>query len=394
MRIRKESNISMFLMLAYIAIVSILNYTNIYLIAAALFVGFTFIFSLRKNRIYFNSFIIFNLILIIYEIFFTYAGHSVNTSISFSIINTLILNFLINIAMFLVLNDKEKIYKVIKFYYLFIILGLIFIIIYTGGTGAEGRLAQNMPRPFSSTGFTGIEVGMLAVWGSISSLFLYFKEKKKKFLIPQVLFWIVIIWSGSRDCCAFGLVVDSFLYFLCGKNDFFSKLKKLFYICIIALLGLVIVMKVPLAYNIIGYRFEGYINKTEMSALSRDTMKDTAVKLIKVEPIWGYGIGTFQTFSGSFGTWAHNNYLELMVGGGIVLTIVYYIPIITAFFKILLKKNKDIYEKFAFSLIVLALLHSLFGVTYLSRMGNIFLVIAIATINIDKRNNEDRDGRI
>ena len=387
MRIKRE-NLAMSLMLIYIAIVSILNFTKYYLIAAALFVGFAYILCLRKNKIHVNSFIIFNLIIIIYEIFFTYTGHSVDSSVSSSIIKTLIFNFLINVAMFLIINDKEKIYKVIKFYFYFIIFGLVFIIIYTGGTGAEGRLAQNMPRPFSTTGFTGIEVGMLAVWGSISSLFLYFKEKKKLYLIPQILFWIVIIWSGSRDCCAFGLVADSLLYFLCGKNDIFSKLKKGFFIGIVALLGLVIVMKVPAAYNIIGYRFEGYIKKTEMSAISRDTMKDTAIRLIKEEPVWGYGIGTFQTFSGSFGTWAHNNYLELMVGGGIILTILYYIPIIIAFLKVLFKKNKDIYEKLAFSFIILALLHSCFGVTYLSRMGNIFLVIAIATINLDRKNNK------
>lgn len=364
----------------YIALVSVLNYTPLYILAAILLIVIAFITMIKSKKIPLNSIIIFHALMILYAIIYVLLGLSISPNNSVDIIKTLILNYAISFSIFKYFTTIEKVDKTISFYLKYIVLGLIFIIIYTGGTGAEGRLAQDMPRPFSDTGYNSIEVGMLAVWGSICSLYLFFKFKNRKFLIPQILFWIVILWSGSRDCTVFGFCSIIYLYFFCGKRTVMEKIKKILGIIILLTAGIILLFKVPIVYNIIGYRFLGYFNQTEMSAVSRETMKETAISYIEKKPLLGYGLGSFSTFQGSYGTWAHNNYLELMVGGGIIILLLYYIPIFYYLIKALKIKNKttDIY--FSISLLILSLLHSIVGVTYMSRMGNLFLIISISII--------------
>lgn len=371
----------------YIALVSVLNYTPFYIISAVLLVGISLIVLIQRKKLSMNAMLFFHVLMILYAIIYVLLGLSVSENNSISIIKTLMLNYAISFSIFSYFTSVEKVEKTVSFYLKYIILGLLFIILYTGGTGAEGRLAQDMPRPFSDTGFNSIEVGMLAVWGSICSLYLFFKSRKKVLLLPQILFWVVILWSGSRDCTVFGFLSLVYLYFFCGKTTLIEKAKKVVGIAVVLLAGILVIFNVPSIYNVIGYRFLGYFNQTEMSAVSRETMKETAIIYMQKQPIIGYGLGSFSTFQGSYGTWAHNNYLELMIGGGLIILLLYYIPIFYYLIKAIKikKKSTDIY--FSISLIILSLLHSLVGVTYMSRMGNLFLIISISII-INSLKNE------
>ena len=129
-----------------------------------------------------------------------------------------------------------------------------------------------------------------------------FFSKQKKYMVFQALYWIVIIWSGSRDCFSFGLLAVLIMYFINGKKDnIVSKIKKMLIISIIAIIAIIAIMKIQKLYDIIGYRFIGYFNGTETSANSREVMHKSAVNLIKSNWIYGYGLDTFRTFNGSFG---------------------------------------------------------------------------------------------
>ena len=120
-----------------------------------------------------------------------------------------------------------------------------------------------------------------------------------------------------------------------------------------------------------------------------EVMHKSAVNLIKSNWIYGYGLDTFRTFNGSFGTWSHNNYLELLLSGGIILLVIYYLPIVITIIKLVKIKSVNWREEkcIGISLIVLKILHDIVGVTYMSRMSNIFLLLTIIIVEIYKKEN-------
>lgn len=386
-KVRSILNILMYL---YFVSVSIFNFSIIYLSCAIVFCIVAFGINIYSKKIKWSYFFSFQLIFILYELIIIFLGKSVDSTLSKSAITTVMFNMMINLAMFNFFNEKVDIKEFFKKVSILSVGILIFIIIYTKGAGQDGRLAHNVSRPFSTTGFTAIEVGMIAVWGSLSALYMYYKTEEKKYIGFQIVYWIVIIWSGSRDCFSFGLLAVLIMYFINGKKDnILSKMKKIIIIAVIAFIAIIAIMKIPKLYYIIGYRFEGYFNGTESSANSRDVMHKTAVNLIQNNWIYGYGLDTFRTFNGSFGTWSHNNYLELLLSGGIILLTIYYIPIIITVIKLLKIKSIHYREEkcIGISLIALKLLHDIVGVTYMSRMSNIFLLITIVIVYIYEKEN-------
>lgn len=66
-----------------------------------------------------------------------------------------------------------------------------------------------------------------------------------------------------------------------------------------------------------------------------------ARKMFLEKPVLGWGIGAFAVYSG-FGYYCHNNYMEILVSGGIVLFLIYYIPILLVGSKIFtMEKGKE-----------------------------------------------------
>lgn len=143
----------------------------------------------------------------------------------------------------------------------------------------------------------------------------------------------------------------------------------------------------PFLYKLIGYRFAGYFSGmfsgkyTESSAFTREIMKKTAVKLIRQKPWFGWGLNTFRTFKGSFGTWSHINYYELWVSGGIVAVLIYYsfyLYVIQSLLKIKEQKMRNMFLVIMLFMFVMDYL----SVTYVSRfMGMIYVMVDSYIIN-------------
>ena len=97
--------------------------------------------------------------------------------------------------------------------------------------------------------------------------------------------------------------------------------------------------ELPVLYTLIGRRIDSALftigfndgsggNVIDAgSTEKRLDMVNVAIKMFADKPILGWGIGAFAIYSG-FGYYCHNNYMEVLVSGGIVLFLLYYIPII------------------------------------------------------------------
>ena len=119
----------------------------------------------------------------------------------------------------------------------------------------------------------------------------------------------------------------------------------------------ILVMNVKFLYDIIGIRIESLLNlliegsTDEGSLNSRQELIEIGMEYIKKKPWTGYGYDCFKVVSGrgeggyvsaeKFGYYSHNNYIELLFGGGIIGLILYYIPMLSLLKNLLqmLKKN-------------------------------------------------------
>ena len=107
-------------------------------------------------------------------------------------------------------------------------------------------------------------------------------------------------------------------------------------------------------------------------------MIELALELIEKNPLLGYGVNSFSVYHanlGEQGTWSHNNYLELLVSGGILLPIIYYSSHFYLFANFI--KQKSNYDKklCILLLIYICLIHDNLSVSYLHRTIIILLVL-------------------
>ena len=377
------------LLFLYMFFLSFLNFTPFYLISAILLVIVTVLKITKNKKIVLTKYFYFEIFFIIYNFFYCIAGWSINKEHTLEMLRTLVLNLAINTAIMNTIDSKKDINKIMKWMIPISAFACIFIIIYTGGSGNGGRLAHGVARPFGKTRYTSMEFASWAIYAGTIALLGYLKTRKKEYLIVLPLFWIVIIWCGSRKWIVFGILLQFFIYiFNTDKIKAVQFIKKLFIITAIAGFMIVIILKNQTLYNIVGYRFIGYLNKTESSAISRDKLKKTAIKYIKQNPIKGYGLNTFKDIS-KYKNWSESNYLELAFGGGILLPIIYYSFLIYISFLLFKIRNKNISNKLLMFIMIMLIFSDVVSMSYQGRLESFMITLSSIAIYLDKKNRRD-----
>ena len=139
----------------------------------------------------------------------------------------------------------------------------------------------------------------------------------------------LLVLSGGRKFPAIGLIVFLIMYLFSHRSrtsrPFF---RRIIISALIIVLAYWAVLNVPFLYEHIGYRFETMFSsrsgvQQEASALIRARMRIYGIQKWTASPIWGYGLSSFITISG-FDMYSHNNYIELLFSGGIILFVAYY----------------------------------------------------------------------
>ena len=230
------------------------------------------------------------------------------------------------------IRDEYDFVNVVKLF-----LGVLIInIIYTIPSGVLNAVVfgrQNVSTG-NSTSWNANSLGIMAVYSLVLISMFIKKEKKKvyKIVIAFVMLFLMYIGiaSGSRKAFLFPVIYYAVLYVFSSKR---GRIRKL----IIGLISITIVYQlvtnIPELYELIGFRLEAAVElvlggtTTDMSAITRKSMIEYASELVRNKPILGYG---FYGFSYMYGqrtglyTYAHNNYLDLMVGLGLIGVILYY----------------------------------------------------------------------
>ena len=147
-----------------------------------------------------------------------------------------------------------------------------------------------------------------------------------------------------------------------------------------------LLITIPALYNLVGWRILSLISvltggEATDTTGTRINMIKFGMSMIKEEPIYGHGLNAFAVNYGKRFTntvYSHNNYIELMVSGGIVLTTIYYSRFIIVI-KRLLKRMKESKEVvICMSFVLSILIADVAAVTYYYRIYYICFAFIMA----------------
>jgi O-antigen ligase len=227
-------------------------------------------------------------------------------------------------------------------------------------------------------------IGLYLGFATIFAAYLSMLKKQKHYYVIMCMFFLVILATGSRK--AFLLVLLGIAALNIIKSD--KVWKRLIAIPIstfIIILGYQLIMNVPTLYNIIGSRIERLIymftglGNVDASTRIRLGMIETGISLFKLRPFSGHGINSFTIISG-YDTYSHNNYIELLVGVGLIGTLIYY----SIYAHIIIKLAKNRRNRIASVFLIVITLLTIIEYGLVSWEGELYQILIAAAFSTIK----------
>ena len=197
-----------------------------------------------------------------------------------------------------------------------------------------------------------VYLGML----SIPCMYKMIFENKYSYALPYIVSTCLMLLTGSKK----GLLIIIITPVLFAVTKYRGKLYKYLRVIVLITFFLLITLKNPHLYNIIGYRVVDFLGtlgvnlggaSSSYSTAIRIYMNEVAIRAISKSPVFGSGWGFFSVYSG-LGTYSHNNYLELLVTYGFFGFILYYFMSFFVLYKLVRILNEDDYAKLFFVLLI------------------------------------------
>lgn len=296
----------------------------------------------------------------------------------------LITIFQLSIVSFFIYNyfdSKEKISKAIYYITLsYTILAIYTIYKYGLGNILSGDISQRIGSDISQENVLGMALAL----GAILCFYRSFYLSKKIYYLPSMLLFILSSFTGSRK--ALIIVVLGSVFLVTLKNGTKKMFKTTVGIIIIMII-LFLILNIP-AFDMVLQRFSGLIGGEKMDASSVERInmiKDGWMFFLK-KPIIGYGLDCFRDLG--YGTYSHNNYIEILINGGVISFILFYNIYLYCILKLIKQMRKR--DKIATILIILIfmqLIRDFAEVSYYSKI--LYINFAIYFAYIDVMKNKD-----
>ncbi len=181
---------------------------------------------------------------------------------------------------------------------------------------------------------------------------------------------MVVILSGSRKALLL-MIAPIAVYYVFRKN------KKIFFRILLVLgitvLTVLLLINIPYLYDSVGYRLESLASwvltgeTTEGSINSRVKYINIGLEFFLQKPWTGFGAAAFSSLPGTYNTYSHNNFIELMVSGGIPAVILFYFPFAVLLHRMQQVKRNDNTFVFLSILLLCQLVLHMGLVTYYTR---------------------------
>lgn len=234
-------------------------------------------------------------------------------------------------------------------------------------------------------------LGLRLAFATLVSTYFMVKTSSRKyiFFIGSLLLASTAMLTGSRK--VFLVLVGGHLLFLLFYGSFKkSYIKKIPFIISIGIIMSIIIFSFEPIYDVFGSRIESTfsafmgddLTTSESDTQLRTLMIIEGLNLFQNSPLIGYGIGNYGEVSG-FGTYSHNNYIEMLTGVGLIGFVIYYSFYCYLLFKLtrgILYGNK----KFVLPLAIICLMfiNETAIVTFQSLYTQIFVMLSFVFVRL------------
>lgn len=308
---------------------------------------------------------------------------TVDLTSSFYTLSSFLIVIICNIALFYLLSfNNTYSNRLLKWFVIFTMILILRAIVEYGFSIFVRAPGQN----------SEFNLNLMGMNCAMTCLFSYYllrisPEKRAFYWIVIAISFIFIILSGSKKALIIPFV--AFVVMMICHSNKKQIITTIIWIIVLTCVLNYALFNIEILYDSIGYRFEGLINgltgqgTVDASSKGRLMFIEYGMYLFKLRPLLGYGIATFahlygQTVEvGEYVAYSHNNYIELLVSGGLVGLILYYwiyLYLIFRLIKIIKKTKADLPILF-----LSILIGSMFGqygfVSYYDLTANIILTI-------------------
>lgn len=317
-----------FIMFFYILSLYLLTYrdelfiiSNIlaFLLVAAIWMNFL----LTKRKLVFNKFLFaYLLFIVICSISVFYA---LDQSIAITKVRTLILIFLVMISLINYIDTFEKLRKFITYFVYSGFIASIYILV-----NSDFSQLTRYGSELGNVNAIGIIIGISATF----CFYIILSEKKYWYTLFLIIMIPTILLTGSRKSLLFICMNIILIVYFRNRKSFKNIFKFIIVTILILIIVYYLIFNIPIFYQIIGERMENMFSfvsgegTNEGSMNTRAYMIKFGFEMFKNRPLIGYGIDNYRVLFGrntnGVGTYAHNNYIELMTDTGIFGVLVYY----------------------------------------------------------------------
>ena len=303
---------------------------------------------------------------------------------------TLFLIFLVNILLSFVIETKEDVRNILLANFLALVLYLIYVLLNVDLSQlGEDRLGVD----FLGSMWNANDVGMKLCVGFTIALYFAFDQKhivwKLILFAIGLLFAGVGLFTGSRKVFLMLIGIAVLFMFLYSKHKFIGMA-----IAIASAIAFYFaVMEIEPLYNVLGQRIENMLEgvfgggTTEGSFNLREEMIRLGFAWFLERPLFGYGMSNYSVLyeiETGWSTYSHNNFIEILINGGIVGFILYYFIYAYVFVKLFkaafVKRDSTAIILFTINLVLIAL--QIAAVSYYDTLFNCILLLAVMYVKV------------
>lgn len=383
-----------------------------------LFIAFTFFFLGRRNT-KFTKYSFLEFLFLGYTLMQYFLNITVIKDSSLSMSITILYNCIFSLAMISYLMYKNDFVKFSELYAKSTLFSMIILVLLYNHSFFSGRFEATKTINFLGTNSSTTLIGSIAslfVMGGHSSTSLsmivaipcfflnLFGEKKKSVInfVWTLILFIISLATGTRKTLLIFAVIFFVILPLKNKKISIIRLLVILFGTVGAMLvSLFLCLNVPILYETVGYRIEGVIESINVET---DSIEDDSLRvrkrmiaqskiLIKQKMVYGWGMDYFRASKqNNLGYYSHNNFFELLIGGGVVGFLIYYLKYFYLFImslKLYFKDKDNRYLWFScLGILLTVTILEYWQVTYIYRFIIIYQSIICAMIYLKKNELE------
>ena len=282
------------------------------------------------------------------------------TNVSVSFLRSTVTHLFIALVFVCSIKNKEDFLFVLKAFMYIGLIAALFVLF------RERSTLLSSPLGIETFGGGNIPFTYILIPASVSCLYLIIEDRKNFYYAVLAFLLLISLLTTSRKAILLPLV----FFVLYSMFHFRKSISKAIGFVLLGgvLLGFVYVafirqwnlstMAVDRLSSMVDYAMEG---EGDESLLIREGLIQRGLDYILERPIWGYGMGTYSDVTGSI-VYSHNNYIETLFGGGIVMLVIYYSIYLICIFR--LWKRADSVSMFLLSVCLVYLLSDYGTISY------------------------------